>query len=739
MAPIDLTTQSWQLAAAARLPIDAPLDDPETLAGWIPAAVPGSVQRDLMAAGRLPDLYRTLDLDEALAAVDASDWWYRTMLPSLDPNERAWLRFEGIDYQAAVTVNGIELGRGAGMFARRQWEVTSLLQQGPAVLAVRIWGGGALPTWPDTCRQRWRRRTVNRLQSGIPAFGDRLLTLKAPVHFGWDFAPRLLAAGIWDDVTLHTARGVGLLDVWPRADWGPDKGLVLRLEVDADRRRQVILIGELTPANFSGDSESQVQHWTLALNAGVQALRVAWPQARLRTWTTPDRGFPHLYQLRLRLMDGDNTLDEAVVRVGARTAGWDAGGRLVLNGAVQRLRGVNWTSLDLLRGEPDEEKRCRDLLEAAVKAGVNGVRVWGGGGRERGFFYDLCDGLGLLVWQELPIACVFLDHLPGDDAFLTLARGEAQGIIRQLRHHPCLFLWCGGNEWGPRRHRRLAQALSEVAAVEDPGRRWRPASPGPGDSHNWRVWHGKAPPQDYAADRAPLLSEFGLAAPPDVAILAAILPVADLWPPGAAWKRRQAQLDKLWHYARNSDLGANRNFDTLEAFVQASQAAQARGLQAGIEAYRLRADAVGAFVWQWNEPWPAICWSVFPYRGPAKAAYGQVARSNAPIAPLARLLAGAIELWVVNDCVDAPGACMLSAAIDGEVVWSGELAPPANDRVLAVTLPRSPTMKRLILHLTGPGLQAENDYDLAWCPRLVTGLPPLAWLRQRVKERMLRW
>jgi beta-mannosidase len=270
----------------------------------------------------------------------------------------------------------------------------------------------------------------------------------------------------------------------------------------------------------------------------------------------------------------------------------------VLNGAALRLHGVNWTSLDLLRGDPDEEKRCRGLLEAAVSAGVNAVRVWGGGGRERGFFYDLCDELGLLVWQELPIACVFLDHLPGDDAFLALARGEAQGIIRQLRHHPCLFLWCGGNEWGPGRHRLLAQALSEVAAVENPGRRWLPASPGPGDSHNWRVWHGKAPPQDYASDSAPLLSEFGLAAPPDVATLASILPVENLWPPGAAWERRQAQLDKLWHYAQGGDFGKDQRFATIEAFVQASQAAQARGLQSGIEAYRLRTDAAGAFIWQ---------------------------------------------------------------------------------------------------------------------------------------------
>ncbi len=734
----NLNAYEWQFAAAPRRAWEAPLDDPAGLHDWIRATVPGSVQRDLMAAGRLPDLYQVLDLEEVLAGVDASDWWYRTTLPGLDAGERAWLRFEGIDYQAAVTVRGRELGRGAGMFAARQWEVTGLLQRGPAELGVRVWGGGALPTWPRSRVRQWQRWLAARVQSGIPAFDDRLLTLKAPVHFGWDFAPRLLAAGIWDDVMLHSARGVGILDVYPRADWGTEHGLVLRVEVDADRQRPITLIGLLTPVSPAPEVSSQVRHWSMTVDAGRQVLHLRWPEARLRPWSTSDRGLPYLYQLQLRLSDGDDLLDEVCLRVGARTVGWEADGRLVLNGAPLRLRGVNWTSLDLLRGAPDEEARCRQLLEAAVKAGINAVRVWGGGGRERGLFYDLCDELGLLVWQEMPIACVFFDHLPDDDGFLTLACAETRGIIRRLRHHPSVFLWCGGNEWGPGRHRRLARALSEVAAIEDPARRWLPASPGPGDSHNWRVWHGKAPPQVYERDPAPLMSEFGLAAPPDIATLAGILPGQKLWPPGAAWTARQAQLDKLWHYA-GPQAAPEKAAGTLEAFVQASQSAQGRGLQAGIEAYRLRPEATGCFLWQWNEPWPAISWSVFPYEGPPKQAYAQVSRSCAPVAPLARVSEHAIELWAVNDRLEATGPCRLEAIVDGDGVWQGEIDLPANDRVHVAALARSGVMQRLVLRLTGPGWVAENDYDLAPRPPRATGLPALGWLRQRVKEWLLRW
>ena len=171
-------------------------------------------------------------------------------------------------------LNGRELGRGPGMFAAREWEVTEQLRRGSAELAVRIWGGGALPRWPETRRLRFQRWLMNKVQGGIGAFDDRLLTWKAPVHSGWDFAPRLLAAGIWDDVTLHTARSVGILDVWARADWGEERGLVLQLTLDSDREMTVELHANLspihTPINDLGHKE-----W-FRLKKGLQTVHFAW-------------------------------------------------------------------------------------------------------------------------------------------------------------------------------------------------------------------------------------------------------------------------------------------------------------------------------------------------------------------------------------------------------------------------------------------------------------------------------
>jgi hypothetical protein len=288
------------------------------------------------------------------------------------------------------------------------------------------------------------------------------------------------------------------------------------------------------------------------------------------------------------------------------------------------------------------------------------------------------------------------------------------------------------------------QVLGQVVTQEDPSRRWLPASPGPGDSHHWEVWHDMASPQAYTTDPAPLLSEFGLAAPPAAETLTKMLPTDQLWPTGPAWITRKAELDKLWHYARPFLPGPEPEV-SLEQFVTASQEAQARGLQVGIEAYRLRPDAVGTFIWQWNEPWPAICWSIMSYDGSPKRAYAQIARSYAPVAPLARSMHDRIELWVVNDRLDSLDACQLSITLDGEIIWEDKVTAVGNGRTLMGEISKPESGQRLALHLVGPDLDARNDYDLTWRPASARGFPPFwggrkaAPLRRWVKRWVLRW
>ena len=194
--------------------------------------------------------------------------------------------------------------------------------------------------------------------------------------------------------------------------------------------------------------------------------------------------------------------------------------------------------LDLLPGDEWEEERYRYLLQAAVDAGVNAIRVWGGGGRERKLFYDLCDELGLLVWQEMPIACVFLDHLPEDDEYLELVHRETRGIVQQLRGHPSLALWGGGNEWGPGRHKRLVKTLGQVISQEDPSRRWLLASPVRATATIGRSGMTRRRQKPTEISRSPA-QRVRFAAPPDTETLASICPPTNSGrpaPPGIAAK-----------------------------------------------------------------------------------------------------------------------------------------------------------------------------------------------------------
>ena len=210
-----------------------PVDDRTSVTEWLPARVPGDVRADLIAAGRIPPV----ETPEGIAAgawVDDYDWWYRAELPGdLTPDEVAILEADGIDYYSAIWLDDQRLATHAGMFSR-QSIILSPRINAPGVaareLAIRVWGGGALPKLPNPPWRRAIRRLVGKVSPGTEYFPDRMATPKAQFSFGWDFAPRLLSTGIWDDIRLVVARGAYIEDLWVQAE------PVLRRE-DPGRRR----------------------------------------------------------------------------------------------------------------------------------------------------------------------------------------------------------------------------------------------------------------------------------------------------------------------------------------------------------------------------------------------------------------------------------------------------------------------------------------------------------------------
>jgi beta-mannosidase len=452
-------------------------------------------------------------------------------------------------------------------------------------------------------------------------------------------------------------------------------------------------------------------------------------------------GAPDLYDVSVRLMRGDAPVDESTFRVGLRTISLDRsadpeeGGRLfrfLLNDVPMFARGSNWVPPSMLRGSVDAGA-VTDLVTLARDGGQNMLRIWGGGAYEQDAFYDTCDELGILVWQDFMFAC--FDYPSADPALQQEVALEAAHQVRRLRNHASLALWCGNNEvetlhlalrqtlepgdWGWHLFHAL---LPDVVRSESPGALYWPGSPwadsdpegvnGPldGDRHFWDVWHGSTDDPSkpaaegfhwnrYLEDKGKFSSEFGiqsashldtlerwLTEPIDIASATFLRRTKD------GQKRKSLRLAKY-------EIGL---VDTPEQYVDYSMACQAEGLKFGIEHYRRRQPhCSGTLVWQFNDCWPGMSWSVVDFDHRPKAAYYYLQRLYRPVIATFSRRPDGVELWVSNSstqdvsldlAVDLgkldgttrrESVSYVSRAYSSEPVWSGPTA--AGDEAAFVT------------------------------------------------------
>jgi beta-mannosidase len=666
---VDLDGDGWRLGQA---PFDADPDrvvwgELARVAEWLPAVVPGNVRADLGRAGRLPDVAYGRQA-EAASWVDDENWWFVRDFPlPRGAAGRVHLVLRGVDYLCDTFLNGRHLGRHEGMFSPQIYDVTDLVRDGNR-LAVRIVGSKWLPHDRSSLGQRFLNRVESRVTGLSPRFPDRRDLLKCQMGFGWDFAPPLRTMGIWDNVSLVLSEDAFIQHVATRqrATEGGNS-LAASLEIDARRALRARLRCTLTGATFDSELLEAERLVDLPVGGGRHTVEVEVPQPRL--WWPWDQGRPDLYRLVIEVWDDDRLLDTHALLVGLRQVAFE-GWMLHVNGRPVYCRGANWVPADLLPGRVAEAD-YRALLGLARRANMNMLRVWGGGLREKACFYDLCDRLGILVWQEFPFACAFLTSYPRSARYLELVEAESRAIVRDVQNHPSVVLWCGGNEFSPRRNAPLVAMLRQVVEEEDPPRPFLPSSPSDGDQHNWHVWHHFEPPSAYRCDRASFASEFGLQASPDLDALSRFIPMEELWPAGPSWAFHGAGMEKLWRYGRPFAGGGE---PSLETFVRASQQAQSQGLQIAIEHYRRRKGegCGGALLWQLNEPWPAVSWAVVDYFRQPKPAYETVRRLFNPLLisvdyPLRRFRAGdqfCASLWIVNDWPKPLPDCCLEAVLE---------------------------------------------------------------------------
>jgi beta-mannosidase len=688
---------------------------------WLPARVPGDVHADLMACGRLADPHR--DANAAAAAwVQEVDWTYRRRFEvdaALHGSRRVRLVAEGLDTWCELFLNGRRLGRAENMFAEHSWDLSGRLRSGVNTLELRFRAPGPV-----------LRRLERRHGPAAAVFDSlRVHGRKAQYGFGWDWGPRLPSLGIFRPIYLEGDAGLRVDDLWVRtlqASAASAEGLLLA-EIDSERAQTVPLRAVL------GDWSVE-RHWRL--NAGRNVVRVPWRLKRPRLWWPRGHGEAALYRAELSL----GALASASAVVGLRTVTLDTGsekdGRRFafrVNGRPVYAKGANWIPADSFPGRVTAA-RLEALLGDAAAANYTMVRVWGGGLYEDEAFYQACDRLGLLVWQDFPFSC---GEYPEDPAFLRLVAWEAERALRRLRRHPSLALWCGGNEnhmgrhdgwfrgrerrdWGWRIYHRLLPALCRRL---DPDRPYWPGSPwggtdpnsqAEGDRHHWLVWARLREPEAYRADRGRFISEFGFASLPGRETLRRFAP---------AKKRRLGSAEMLEHdkvesggaYARLAYYLSGRLplAGGLDRFRHASQVLQAQVLRLGIEHWRRGSRTRGALVWQHNDCWPALSWSVVDASGRPKLAWYALRAAFDDVLLSAVEVEGRAEAWLSLDGA-APFEGRLRVERWGMVGREAVLAQlavraPANrsrrlwSRSRADCGIRDPARQYLVMHLEGKG------------------------------------
>jgi beta-mannosidase len=316
----------------------------------------------------------------------------------------------------------------------------------------------------------------------------------------------------------------------------------------------------------------------------------------------------------------------------------------------------------------------------AKKANFNMIRVWGGGVVEKEIFYKLCDEFGILIWHDFQFACSLY---PEDEKYLANVETEISGIITRLRNHPSIVLWCGNNEneWIYFQHytedyrkekkigEKLHQLKNKLCRKLDPSRPyWRsspwsptsessyffnPNSQKEGNCHDWYVWHGVNQPKGeppeyeyYASNNARFITEFGIQSFPGIPTINKIFSEVNQSSPNDIWEFHNCNLEKIKVNLRK--FGEPQNIDD---WILYSQAAQAFGMKFAIETWRSRKfETAGALIWQFNEPWPTICWSLVDYYNIPKMAYYFTKRAFEPVIPVYDFSSN--KIIIINDLTE---------------------------------------------------------------------------------------
>jgi beta-mannosidase len=666
---------------------------------WLPGRVPGGVHPDLIAAGRIPDPFIG---DEELRVqwVAERDWEYRRDFAVDDDalaEERIELVFDGLDTLADIRLNGEWLGSADNMFRSWRFDLTGRVRAGANELSVTFRSAVGRAAELDSARHL---DTVADQLPGAPHLR------KAPSHFGWDWGPKLPNIGFWQGARLEAWSLRRIADVRLSQSIKRDHARVTAAITVERTGSTGPLVARLTVSDPGGRATS-VAADLAAESICELSVDIADPEL----WWPNGLGGQPLYLVGIAIADQNmGTREGKEYRIGLRTIelrrepdDWGESFTFVVNGVPVFAKGSNWIPADSFPGRI-EPTQVESLLAAAADANHNMVRVWGGGYYETEAFYDACDRLGLLVWQDFMFACSV--YPLQDAAFLENVRAETTEQVRRLAHRACLALWCGNNEmergwanwgWDRPETQDLKAAYLEffgetlpgwVASLDGATPYW-PSSPSSGrplveaiggragDDHEWTVWHGLEPFAAYGRESYRFVSEFGFESVPAEATIAAFAPDRSEWNLGSPLLDHHQRCPSgnariLYYLAQQFRLPHE-----FTGFVYLSQVLQAEAMRVGVEHWRRERERCGgALYWQLNDCWPVSSWSSLDYFGRWKALHYATRRFFAPV-----LLSCSVESGATGPAGGATpggdpapgGQAVLTLTNDMPAPWRGDV------------------------------------------------------------------
>lgn len=677
----------WQFRQMTDMPQDAN-------AGWLPATVPGDVHLDLLANKKIDDpFYR--DNESKLQWIQDASWEYREsfeVTAALLARANVDLVFDGLDGPARVYLNDKQVLTGTDSF--RVWRVPAKALLHPGTNQLRVVFPSPVKTATEiAATDPWDAKTGT---------APKTYLRKPAYEYGWDWGPTFVTSGIWKPARLEAWDKVRV------ADFAVRQRDVTKEVAHVDAEVEVAASTESTTqvsVNYEIGGKQVAQSRTVTVHPGTNLIDIPVEIRQPRLWYPAGYGNQPLYEFTARIGSGAATADERVVKTGLRSIvldrhpdQWGRSFQLIVNGIPVFAKGADVIPFDSFPNRVTTAQ-YRRILESARDANMNMIRHWGGGYYESDEFYEICDELGLMVWQDFMFGN---DWQPGAYSFKENIEAEAEDQVRRLRNHPSIVVWCGNNEteealnWGDRGKLPLevkfqmwqdyltvfSGILNRVVEKLDAQTPYWPSSPSAdyetlsdkyqsGDAHIWDVWHGRVPFSTYETHHARFVTEYGFQSFPEMRTIESFTQPEDrtnIFTPVMLAHQKNNEGNSIIHVYLLKDYPEPKDF---ASFLYASQVLQAEGIKIGAEHFRRsRPETMGSIFWQLNDCWPVASWSSIDYYGRWKALQYYARRFYAPVLVSPHLENGAVKVYIVSDKT-TPQAATLRVRLmdfDGKVL-----------------------------------------------------------------------